>query len=102
MDYQFPDDATLGKYLSVLARILIDARVRAYKSDPQLAELLDAAHNLPDLLSRWPDAEEEWIVEAIDGYERKYGLTGRPYSTIREDGPTPDWQLGRRPPRTSE
>ena len=91
-----------ARYLSLLARIQIDARFRAHESDPQLAELLDAIHNLPDLLSRWPDAKEEWIAEAIEGYERKYGLTGRPYSMIIENDSQSDWQLRWTPPQTSE
>ena len=58
MRYQLPDEETLGKYMCMLRRVLVQARLRAYQSDPQIADLLDAVENVPDLLLRWDDMDE--------------------------------------------
>jgi hypothetical protein len=54
----FPDGETLVRYLALLQTVFVRARLRAYETDPQLAELLDAVHNIPDLLCRWSDMNE--------------------------------------------
>ena len=50
MKYSFPDEDTLGKYLAMLREVIVYARFRAYEHDKQMAELLDAVENVPDLL----------------------------------------------------
>jgi hypothetical protein len=54
MSYEFPDAETLGRYQALLMEVLIHARALAWSKAPhdQIADLMDAAHNLPDLLCR--------------------------------------------------
>src|SRR5687768_6382189 len=92
-DYSFPNPDVLAKYLALLSRVLVDARFRAGQLDPQLAQLLDSVHNLPDLLARWPDAKEEWIEDDLRKFEERYLSGGDPYTSILRDGPRPGWQL---------
>lgn len=72
MGYIYPDEETLARYLCLLSRVFIHARYRAYETDKQMAELLDAVHNVPDLLARWPDMKEEWVLADLEKYEAKY------------------------------
>ena len=91
--YVFPDAPTLAKYLCLLTRVLVDARDRAYTRDPQLAELLDAVENVPDLLARWPDMKEKYILDALHRYESRFLNGNETYTRILRGGPYDDWQL---------
>jgi hypothetical protein len=91
-EYEFPDDSCLVRYLALLRRVLLDARARTYVTDQQTAELLDAVENVPDLLARWRDMKEEYIVDDLRRYEAKYlGGDGR-YSKLLCEGPADSWQ----------
>jgi hypothetical protein len=93
MAYEFPDEATLVKYLAMLREVLVEARFLSYEPNPRVAELLDAVENVPDLLARWPDMEEGIVVGQLEDYERKYlGGAGR-FTKILRDGPRSNWQL---------
>jgi hypothetical protein len=92
-DYQFPSQDILVRYLAMLREVLVDARMRAYDRDPQTAKLLDAVENVPDLLARWPDMQEEIVIGELQSYEGRF-LKGAPkYSSILLESPRPDWQL---------
>ncbi len=91
--YDLPDHETLGAYLAMLRRVLVDARSRAYERDPQMAELLDAVENVPDLVARFGDMDQAIVLGQLQAYEQKH-LGGEPvYSRILSDGAPPDWQL---------
>jgi hypothetical protein len=93
MSYQLPDQETLIRYLAMLREVLVDARFRAYERDPQIAELLDAVENVPDLLARFPEMDTAMVEGQLEDYERRY-LNGNPkYSSTLRDGPRPGWQL---------
>ncbi len=93
MSYTFPDGETLARYLALLQRVLVQARFRAYETDPRLAELLDTVHNIPDLLCRWPDMNESWVLDDLERYERKYHGGPPAFSRILVDGHPANWQL---------
>ena len=93
MKYNIPDEETLARYLAMLRDVLVDLRFRAYGQDPQAAELLNVVHNVPDLLARWPDMKQEWVIGGLEAYEKKYlGGEGR-YSGVLRQGPQEGWQL---------
>jgi hypothetical protein len=93
MKYVLPDEDTLAKYLAMLRAVLVQARLKAYSTDPQIAQLLDAVENVPDLLCRWPDMKEKIVLEDLITYERKY-LNGSDYfSGILKKGAPENWQL---------
>ena len=77
----------------MLREVLVDARFLSYKSDPQVAALLDAVENVPDLLCRWPDMNQGWVLGQLEDYQDTY-LNGAPkYTRILRLGPRDDWQL---------
>jgi hypothetical protein len=91
--YEFPNEEMLVRYLAMLREILVDARFRAYERDPQVAELLDAVENVPDLLARWSDMDQSIVQGQLEDYERKY-LAGVPKSSgILLNGPRSTWQV---------
>ena len=58
--------------MRLLQRALVLARFRAYETDPQLAALLDAVHNLPDLLLRWPEFMRDWVRADLEALAANY------------------------------
>src|SRR4051794_5329569 len=92
MAYEFPDTETLIRYLAVLREVLLEARLRAYSRDPQIAELLDAVENVPDLLARWSDMKTGIIEGQLESYERKYLDGNARYTGVLRHGPSPHWQ----------
>jgi len=94
MSYRLPDDETLGKYAYLLMQVLLLARLRAYQTDPQLAELMDAVENLPDLILRYPDLDEAALRDQIEELECKYPEWSGRFSGILREGAPEGWQLG--------
>jgi hypothetical protein len=97
MKYQFPDEDTLGKYHALLRAVLVEARWLSYSpsNHKRVAELMDAVENLPDLLCRWPDMKEDWILSELEAHERKYYEGVPQFTRIIREGPRDDWQLNR-------
>jgi hypothetical protein len=98
MSYQLPDEETLIRYLAMLREVLVDARFRAYKRDPQMAALFDAVENVPDLLARFSEMNTASVEGELEAYERRYLNRTPKYSGILRNGPRPDWQLRYGPP----
>lgn len=93
MRYELPNEETLGNYMYMLHRVLIMARFRSYETDPQLAKLLDAVHNLPDLLLRWSDMNESWLKDELHHLEATHPEWKGCFTTPLEEGAPKDWQL---------
>lgn len=77
-------------YLSACLRVLYSATVeaRALAWDGQqvpldehqvqrLAELMDAVHNIPLLLSRWEDCDESLLRGMLSAYDTKWAHASR-------------------------
>jgi len=72
----------------MLRNVLVDARFRAYEHDAQSAALLDAVENVPDLLTRWSECNEAWVIGALQEYERRFNVSGERYSQILIGAPS--------------
>jgi hypothetical protein len=88
--YELPDEDTLAKYMHLLQAVLIAIRT---SPDPEAADLADAVHNLPDLLMRWSDANEDWQAGALRRIEAKHPQWKGHFTGIMERGAPPGWQL---------
>lgn len=67
--------------LEVLYRAAIEARLLGYEGaeaglsanrSSQLADLMDAIHNIPHLLARWQPSGEALLVGMLRDYDRKW------------------------------
>ena len=78
------DDKAMKAALAVLTRATITARMMGYEGasvglspnqSAKLADLMDAVHNIPDLLSRWQDCDEDLLVSMLKDYDDKWGTS---------------------------
>ena len=92
-NYQLPDTETLVRYLAMLRDVIVDTRFRAYARDPQMAELLDAVENVPDLLARFPEMDTDLVEGQLEDYERRYLDGAARYTGTLREGPREGWQL---------
>jgi hypothetical protein len=61
----------LSAYLNVLYHAINRVKLLSYADKPdvkQIADLMDAVHNLPRLLIRWDLCDEDWLLEYLSGY----------------------------------
>ena len=75
-----PPESELRACLEVLRRAILNARSWAWKKkvDPaQLADLMDAIHNIPDMLQRWESCDRELMLEMLSDYETKWSGRGQ-------------------------
>ena len=79
----FADERSMRAGLTVLARATVTARMMGYegssgglpaKQSEQLADLMDAVHNIPDLLGRWEACDESLLVSMLRDYDEKWGM----------------------------
>jgi hypothetical protein len=90
MTYELPDKATLAKYMHLLQSVLLAARS---SSDPEVADLAYAVHNLPDLLLRWKDMDEQSQHGALRRFEKQHPRWAGHFTKTLEAGAPPDWPL---------
>jgi len=41
-----------------------------------LADLMDAVHNIPELVLRWPECNESLLRGMLEAFDRKWGTEG--------------------------
>jgi hypothetical protein len=81
-------DPNLLACLEVLYRAIVDARSLAWsgannkdqlsaKRDEQIADLMDAVHNIPLLLLRWGRCDESVLRRFLESYDEKWPGEGR-------------------------
>jgi len=67
--------------LAVLHRAAIEARTLGYEGtetglsprrSAQLADLMDAIHNIPELLARWEQCDETLLVGMLRDYDQRW------------------------------
>jgi hypothetical protein len=82
------------RYQALLMAAMVEARALAWSKRPheQIAELMDCVHNLPDLLCRWSDMDEQSILRDLLRYEKKYHAGKQMLSRILLEGPPERWQ----------
>ena len=78
---KLPPEPELRACLAVLRRVVVQGRQLAQRGveqglsaadAAQLAGLLDAAHNIPDLLTRWDECDEGHLLAELANYDEKW------------------------------
>jgi hypothetical protein len=70
----FPPPDALAGYLEFISRVILTARVMGWQNAPhdQIADLMDALHNLPSFLPRWHSFDQELFREYLKIYDEKW------------------------------
>ncbi len=81
----FPSRRKLNQISSFLYMAITIARVLAWenKSHEQIADLLDAVHNLPDFINKWDEWNENYFLEMLKAYDDKWVKDDRDFSLLR-------------------
>src|SRR5206468_3224473 len=67
--------------LAVMCRAALAGRLLGYEGSKtglspersaQLADLMDAVHNIPDLMTRWGECDEVLLVAMLKDYDRRW------------------------------
>ncbi len=78
------DEKAMKAALAVLTSATLTARMMGYegasgglsaRQSARLADLMDAVHNIPDLLGRWQDCDETLLVSMLKDYDEKWGMS---------------------------
>lgn len=78
-------DHKLRACLTVLRSACVYARLLGYEGQrtglqPEradlLADLMDAVHNLPDLVARWPSCNEDLLRDMLSAFDQKWSSAG--------------------------
>jgi hypothetical protein len=81
MRMSFADETAMKAGLAVLHRAIMTARMLGFEGSAgglsarrstQLADLMDAVHNIPDLLARWEICDESLLVSMLKDYDEKW------------------------------
>jgi hypothetical protein len=64
----------LSAYLAVLHHAALAGRHWAWANEPneKLADLMDAIHNVPDLLNRWEECDEPCLRSDLLRFDQKW------------------------------
>ncbi len=70
----FPPPDVLAGYLDFLFHVILTARMMAWNNAPheQIADLMDAVHNLPTFLAHWHDFDQELFRRSLKSYDDKW------------------------------
>jgi hypothetical protein len=80
----FPPPSTLEGYLTFLYRVTLYARIMGWDHAPhdQIADLMDAVHNLPHLLSHWDQFDQVTFRQFLVSYDAKWHREGESVSLL--------------------
>lgn len=94
----FANDAAMRAGLAVLERATVAARLLGYEGSAsglspeksaQLADLMDAVHNIPYLLCNWERCDESLLLSMLKDYDIKWtSLLADEYTRIRAEAAT--------------
>ena len=71
--------------MRVIYMAALDARVAGWQGDvdaERLADLMDAVHNIPNIVQNWTSNEEDLLKSMLLDYERKWKTDGPCLRTI--------------------
>lgn len=91
-----PPDREFKACMEVVRWAILEARVWGWQdnvSAEQLADLMDAVHNIPSLVQHWETCNQDWLKRSLEEYERKWAKSDGPclrtlYERTLSDGRT--------------
>jgi hypothetical protein len=90
------NESSMKAALTVLERATLTARMLGFEGSShglsaekseQLADLMDAVHNIPHLLTLWEVCDEPRLVSILKDYDEKWGSSlADVYTRVRSGG----------------
>lgn len=74
-----PPERELQACLRVLTSSILRARAWGWRKEvpaEELADLMDAVHNIPQLLLNWESCDQELLLAMLDDFDRKWTSSG--------------------------
>jgi hypothetical protein len=74
-----PRNEELKACLELIRMAILDARVWGWQGDvpaEQVADLMDAVHNIPSIIENWSNDSPMEILREIESYDKKWSSTG--------------------------
>jgi hypothetical protein len=79
--------------LTVVYRAVLEARALAWEMASsgtdgraeQIADLMDAIHNLPSLVRNWEGCDQQWLRGVLLAYDAKWGPEGGRLSQVYDE-----------------
>jgi hypothetical protein len=74
-----PPERELQACLRVLTCSILSARIWGWQKEvpaEELADLMDAIHNIPELLLHWESCDQELLLAMLEDFERKWASSG--------------------------
>lgn len=91
MTLDLPRDDVLRRYMYLLYRSIVTCRARLYGIDDHAAALLDAVENIPELVLRWRDADEQIIKDDLKAVEQTNPEWNSKFTTVLEGNVPDNW-----------
>ena len=69
----------LSACLATIRQAILECRAQCWGKTAipeQMADLMDAIHNIPGLLQAWEQCDIAWLRETLMDYDRKWAPTG--------------------------
>jgi hypothetical protein len=84
---EFAPEPFRSACLAVMYRAILEARALGWKmmsggdaaasvNAEQIADVMDAVHNLPGLMRNWDHSRQEWLRRTLHDYDAKWGAEG--------------------------
>lgn len=76
-----PPEREFNACMEVVRVAMLEARVWGWRGNvpaEQLADLMDAIHNIPSLVAHWEGCDQEWLRRSLEQYERKWARSEGP------------------------
>ena len=74
-----PPERELQACLRVLTWAILETRAWAWQKQvpvEQLADLMDAVHNIPGFLQKWESCDQGLLLATLEDFERKWASSG--------------------------
>lgn len=74
-----PPERELQAFLRVLTFSILRPRAWGWQKEvpaEELADLMDAVHNIPQFLLNWESCDQELLLAMLDDFERKWASSG--------------------------
>lgn len=75
-----PEEKIFLAYMKILSDVFTFTRHLAWERNPlrwkktlnEIADMVDAVHNVPEMLFKWSECDEEYLLQQLTIYDKKW------------------------------